>query len=288
MTLLPGGAPPRKLPAVGARVRCEGLTGAVELNGCLGRVVSHEGERARVRMDGPGCCVVGVRPQNLVVVIGLLDLLALSDMFREEVLRRLDPADRATLAQVGKVFLAAVAAAATEGGVASDLPWAGKSAGVPLKLQEFCGAVAQLAWAKANGCPWEARTCVYAALGGHLQVLRWAREHGCPWDSKTCAAAAAGGHLEVLRWALGCHCPWDANTCMEAAGGGHLEVLRWAREHQCPWDRSTCSNAARRGHLEVLKWAREHHCPWDARARAGAAAGGHAEVLRWLDEHGAP
>ena len=60
------GAP--ELPAVGARVRCEGLTGAAELNGCLGRVLSHEGARAKVRMDGPGGRVVGVKPQNLVVV----------------------------------------------------------------------------------------------------------------------------------------------------------------------------------------------------------------------------
>ena len=69
-----GGAVPETLevtlPVVGARVRCEGLTGAAELNGCLGRVVSNEGARARVRMDGPGGRVVGVKPQNLVVVVG--------------------------------------------------------------------------------------------------------------------------------------------------------------------------------------------------------------------------
>jgi len=59
------------LPAVGARVRCEGLTGAAELNGCLGRVVSHEMARAKVRIDGggAGARVVGVKPQNLVVVV---------------------------------------------------------------------------------------------------------------------------------------------------------------------------------------------------------------------------
>ena len=67
------GAP--ELPAVGARVRCEGLTGAAELNGCLGHVESHEGAPARVkvRMDGPGNRVVGrvvgVKPQNLVIVV---------------------------------------------------------------------------------------------------------------------------------------------------------------------------------------------------------------------------
>ena len=69
------GPPELPLPAVRARVRCEGLTGAAELNGCLGRVVSHEGARAKVRMDGPGGRVVGVRPQNLAVDVGLLDLL---------------------------------------------------------------------------------------------------------------------------------------------------------------------------------------------------------------------
>ena len=74
-------APELPLPAVGARVRCEGLTGAAELNGCLGRVVSHEGARARVLMDGPSGRVVGVKPRNLVVGVGLLDLLAVPDLF---------------------------------------------------------------------------------------------------------------------------------------------------------------------------------------------------------------
>ena len=66
------------LPAVGARVRCGGLTEfahAAALNGYLGRVVGHAGARARVQLDGPSGRVVGVKPQNLAVVIGLLDLL---------------------------------------------------------------------------------------------------------------------------------------------------------------------------------------------------------------------
>ena len=47
-----------------------------------------------------------------------------------------------------------------------------------------------LTWARENGCPWDWRTCAYAARGGHLEVLKWAREHGCPLDSVTCANAA--------------------------------------------------------------------------------------------------
>jgi len=56
--------------AVGSRVRCEGLAGAAELNGCLGRVVGHAGERVSVRLNGPNGRVVGVKPGNLVIVVG--------------------------------------------------------------------------------------------------------------------------------------------------------------------------------------------------------------------------
>ena len=91
------------LPAVGARVRCEGLTRAAELNGCLGRVVSHEGERARVLLDGGRS--VGVKPGNLIVVFELLDrLLEVPGIFAREVLARLDPTDCALLAQAGRLM----------------------------------------------------------------------------------------------------------------------------------------------------------------------------------------
>ena len=83
-----------------------------------------------------------------------------------------------------------------------------------------------------------------AAEGGHLEVLQWARANGCPWDEKTCWRAAEGGHLEVLQWARTNGCPWNEGTCSAAALGGHLEVLQWARANGCPWDRWTCTAAA--------------------------------------------
>ena len=55
---------------MGAHVGCEVLTGAAESNGCLGRVVSYRGARAKVRTDGSSGRVVGVKPQKLVVVVG--------------------------------------------------------------------------------------------------------------------------------------------------------------------------------------------------------------------------
>ena len=72
---------------------------------------------------------------------------------------------------------------------------------------------------------------IYAARGGHLEVLQWAREHDCPWNDKTCHAAARGGHLAVLRWAREHNCPWDADECgLDAYIYGHHRVERWVRE----------------------------------------------------------
>ena len=47
-------------------------------------MVGHEGARARVRLDGPAGRVVGVKPRNLTVAIGLLDLLKEKVLFKEE------------------------------------------------------------------------------------------------------------------------------------------------------------------------------------------------------------
>jgi hypothetical protein len=181
-------------------------------------------------------------------------------VFAAEVLPHLDPADRAAVAQVGPLWLAAV--------VASGLPRAGKSAGLPLKLNEFVGSVHRLAWAKEIGCPWNTRTCALAAAGGHLAVLKWLREHRCPWDSSTCAAAAEGGYLEVLQWLWEHHCPWSPETCNQAAGGGHLEVLHWARAHGCPWDEDLEGHDLEGG-CGLLRTRRGGRAPGSAAVGAG-------------------
>jgi hypothetical protein len=217
----------------------------------------------------------------------LVDLLQrFPDLSEQKVLRHLDPIDRTFLAQAGSACRAAVAA--------SDLPRAGtrrvvlgKSVWVVTHdIREFCTSVVRLAWAKNSGCPWWSTSgahsiCLFAARGGHLDVLRWARERHCPWNEATCCYAAEGGHLEVMRWARDHDCPWDSRTCAWAAKHGHLVVLRWAREHDCQWDDMTCLYAARNGHLEVLQWARANGCPWSKRACVNAAMW-HPETVAWV------
>jgi hypothetical protein len=130
------------------------------------------------------------------------------DLFRQEVLERLDPVDRCLLARTGSAARTAVKL--------SVLPRVGGSVDEPrfieprLGIAPFCQSLSMFQWAVANlNIYWQlTATCARIAEGGHLEVLQWAREHGCPWDERTCGAAAGGGHLEVLIWAREQGCPW--------------------------------------------------------------------------------
>ena len=212
-------------------------------------------------------------------------LLEMSPVFAAEVLPQVEPVGRALIAQVGRTSRAIV--------VASGLPRAGTSVGVPLKIQDLVESVELLAWAKENGCPWVARTCAVIARHGNLQVLRRARGHDCPWGESTCVAAAGGGHLEVLMWAREHGCPWsedldellddDLDCCALAARGGHLDVLKWLRGHECPFDAYTCAAAAAGGHWNVLVWVPVERGPRGdrlglLRSRRAGRVPGRAEV----------
>ncbi len=160
----------------------------------------------------------------------------------------------------------------------------------PLNNARICvnaawgGQLAALQWARANDCPLDEDTTMYAASNGHLEVLQWARTNGCPWSLWTCVFAAGEGHLEVLKWAHANGCPWDDWTCRNAAQGGHLEILQWARANGCPWDKFTCLRAADGGHLEVLQWVRANGCPWHEETWNYA----HDRVKPWLLANGCP
>jgi hypothetical protein len=110
------------------------------------------------------------------VTLLLLLVTELPEVFAAEVLTRLNPINRAFLAQVGGACRAAVAA--------SDLPRAGTRGEV------FGRSV----WVVTP------HTCMYAAAGGHLQVLQLAREHRCRWDATTPAAPLVA---VTWRWCSG-------------------------------------------------------------------------------------
>ena len=174
---------------------------------------------------------------------------------------------------------------------ANEVEWAVKlGCPVDAALAEslaFAGALPALKKAVELNAPTD-DICLYAAYGGHLEVLKWARDNDCPWDGDTCSNAAECGHLEVLKWALEEACPLHESPCDAAARGGYLSVLMWARENRYPWNETTCAYAAQNGHLEVLKWAREEACPWDEWTCLHAAERRHFDVLKWAIDNGAP
>jgi hypothetical protein len=126
-------------------------------------------------------------------------------VFDSKVLLLLDPTTLAVFGRVGEACRDAVLRY-------PELPCAGRTFGRNFRVENFVGSVKLLAWAKENGCRWDAHTCAAVAKGGRLEVLQWAREHDCPWDDRTCEAAFLSEHQEVLQWALEYGCPWDSKV----------------------------------------------------------------------------
>ena len=135
----------------------------------------------------------------------------------------------------------------------------------PLAVAVMEGDVEALEWLMqlfdGKGLSWRGDvgrdlSCL-AAGRGKIESLTCVRANGCPWDWRTCASAAEEGHLEVLQWARQNGCPWCEWTCVYAARGGHLEVLQWARQNGCPWDERAWLEALTRCRPYLL----EHGCP---------------------------
>ena len=42
-------------------------------------------------------------------------------------------------------------------------------------------------------------SCCCAVWNDHLELLQWLRSQGCPWDDRTCSYAALNGHLNEAR-----------------------------------------------------------------------------------------
>ena len=48
------------------------------------------------------------------------------------------------------------------------------------------GDLAEVQRLYAAGAPWTTFTCIYAVIGGHLDILKWAHANGCPWNKAAC------------------------------------------------------------------------------------------------------
>ena len=149
-----------------------------------------------------------------------------------------------------------------------------------------------LKWACFNGCPWDERHVRVRGEGRPPRGAEGARAT-CPWNEKTCAYAA--GRPRVLKWARANGAGKRANARRRAA-----PLLREARANGCRWNDVRVRGGGRPP--RDMKWAGARELPVERgdvtppRPPRGAQVGAknargtcilvlerrHAQVLKWI------
>jgi|SaaInlV_125m_DNA_1040241.scaffolds.fasta_scaffold00220_1 hypothetical protein len=233
--------------------------------------------------------------------------LAGDDLFKDQVLARLEPTDRGMLRLTSKALRLTM--------------YIDEQLDRKLEVSRFIGSEKSFDWALKNnlgsvGC------CLaigrYAARNGHLELLKMIkrkadipiqmRPFGIHPVSYIWQSACETTHLDVLQWVYRSTIPdkevhdcwkqlYKANAALGYNFTGHIgnignentEVVAWLCD-TFPQINSTIRSsssfprrAAEKGQLEMLKWLIESlgH-PMTPILCAKAAASGHLEVLMWL------
>ena len=108
---------------------------------------------------------------------------------------------------------------------------------VAFKIGDF-DTRSTISWALEKCTEKKERFCWKMAENGNMEFLKFLHENGCPWDIRTCSWAALYGHLECLKYAHEKGCPWNEDTCAATARNGHLECLKFAHDNGCPGSES--------------------------------------------------
>ena len=197
----------------------------------------------------------------------LYRLTLAGDLFKEQVLARLDPTERGMLRLVNKDLRIAV--------IFSDRqPWT-------FKVSDFVGSVERFAWALKNKILGQVpltRIFVKAIIkGGNLDVLKLA----------TSAKYAPGFRFKV-------------EDIWTAAELGQTHIFEWfmdqpALHHSYHWPVLVLELAAKGGHFDILKVFKAHadkypddevwHLKWDE-VRQAAFLEGNVEMFEWVLAHG--
>lgn len=69
-----------------------------------------------------------------------------------------------------------------------------------------------LEWLFCNNCPWDSRSCIYAATTGKLDNIIWAHSKNLTLHEDICTAAAGHNQLHILKWAIMNNCPFDQRS----------------------------------------------------------------------------
>ena len=225
--------------------------------------------------------------------------LAGDNLFKDQVLARLDPTDRGMLRLTSKALRLTM-------NIDDQLDR-------KLEVSRFIGSEKSFDWALKNnlglggGC---AEISSYAARNGHLELLkmikhkadiRRMRPFGTHPVSYMWQYACETTHLDVLQWVYSTIPAKEVDNCWKylykasflpttcVGGADNMEVLPWSCDTFPQINNTIRSSssfpirAAEKGQLEMLKWLIESlgH-PMKPILCAKAATGGHLEVLMWL------
>lgn len=84
-------------------------------------------------------------------------------------------------------------------------------------------------WLQNRGCEADDGAIVFAALGGHVELLRWLYDHEFPRNPQAAAAhAVESGRVEVVQWLLARH-----PECDVAALGAFARAKGWHAMSAC-------------------------------------------------------
>ena len=224
----------------------------------------------------------------------LYRLTLAGDLFKDQVLARLDPTDRGMLRLTSKALR-----------LTMDID---EQLDRKIEVSRFIGSKKSFDWALKNYLGLARGSslpiCRYAARNGHLELLkmikhkadiRRMRPFGTHPVSYMWQYACETTHLDVLQWVYSTIPAKEVDDCWKQlykANTDNMEVLPWLCD-TFPQINNTVSSstfpirAVEKGQLEVLKWLIESHGhPMKPILCAKAATGGHLEVLKWLRREG--
>jgi hypothetical protein len=98
----------------------------------------------------------------------------------------------------------------------------------------------------------------HAAGHGNLELLKWARENGCPWNDRTPVNAAITGKLETLEWLHENECPFNEDACRHAFDEEHWDCLEYLVDNELPgWEKYNEETSER-----YSRWANYYEGTW--------------------------
>jgi Ankyrin repeats (3 copies) len=124
----------------------------------------------------------------------------------------------------------------------------------------------------------------YAAKGGHMEIVKLMIEKSATYFNAGMAYAAEGGQMEIIKLMIekgATNFNWAMRS---AARGGHMEIVKLMIEKGAADFNTAMINASYEGHMEIVKLMIEKGATDFNTAMINASEGGHMEIVEYLKQ----